>query len=89
MLTSFGNLVRNFHNDLGSRQGPKHAAPDLSHDIDDHETTKPPRDYRVYYEIEPGCVIESDESSVPNIVSAGFSTLLTALREYNDGFRKL
>ncbi|KAK7692084.1 hypothetical protein QCA50_005491 [Cerrena zonata] len=72
--------------DLGSRQGSKHTSPDLANDIS--AIIKSLREYRVY-EIEHGRVIDSDKSSVPNIVASGLEALLGPLREYNDMFRKL
>ena len=79
-------LATQINTDLGSRQGSKHATPDLTRDI--NELIKSLREHRVY-EVEHGRIIEGDAPTVPNIVSAGLSALPTPLREYNDAFRKL
>lgn len=79
-------LTMQINNDLGSRQGSRHSSPDLSRDI--QELVKSLREHRVYVP-EPGRVIESDKSTVPNVISVGLHTLPTPLREYNEAFSKL
>ena len=79
-------LTTQINHDLGSRQGSKHASPDLSRDI--NELMKSLREHRVYT-VERGRVIEGEKALVPNLVSSGLRALPKPLREYNSTFLKL
>ncbi|KAH9836596.1 uncharacterized protein C8Q71DRAFT_707708 [Rhodofomes roseus] len=80
------HLVTNMNDALGSRQGTKHAAPNIARDIEALRSSL--AEARVY-EIQPGRVIEGDKGSVPNIVSAGLTQLAGPLTEYNKTFQLL
>ncbi|TCD65951.1 hypothetical protein EIP91_001981 [Steccherinum ochraceum] len=81
-------LATQMNRDLGSRQGSKHATPDLWRDIS--VLMKSLKDHNVYG-YEPGRVIEDkDGNSLParNIISEGWNGLKQAVAEYNKTFEK-
>ncbi|KAH9907659.1 uncharacterized protein B0H18DRAFT_898221, partial [Fomitopsis serialis] len=80
------HLVTNMNDALGSRQGTKHAAPNIARDI---EALRHSLAEARVYEIQPGRVIEGDKGSIPNVVSAGLLQLAGPLAEYNKSFRLL
>ncbi|KAI0071880.1 hypothetical protein K474DRAFT_1577171, partial [Panus rudis PR-1116 ss-1] len=79
-------LATQINNELGSRQGSKHASPDLSQDI--AELMKSFREHSVY-EIERGRTIDGEKVEVTNILAAGLEMLQKPLNEYNEGFQTL
>lgn len=79
-------LATQLHNDLGSRQGTKHAPADLSKDI--KELMRSLREHSVYV-VEDGRTIESEKGSVPNTISQGLRNLTEPLKAYNHLFQRL
>jgi len=79
-ITVLRQLVTSMNHALGSKQGTKHAAPDLTRDIS--EIRRSLADANVY-QIQPGRVIDSEKGAVPNVVSAGLSQLAGPLSDYN------
>ena len=73
------------NDNLGSRQGSKHAAPDLTNDI--NTLVESLRRERVY-EVQPGRIIPGDKAEVPNVVEKGLIMLAKPLVEFNAEFRK-
>lgn len=74
------------HDEFGSRQGNRHAPPDLSLDID--ELMKSLREHRVYIQ-EAGRVIEGDKAVAPDVIAKGAEQMLDSLTEYNALFQRL
>lgn len=70
---------------LGSRQGSKHAAPDLWKDI---ELLMDGLDEFRVYKIEHGRTIPGDNPEAVNVVEQGLASLEKPLREFNTEFRK-
>ena len=71
---------------FGSRQGNKHAPPDLSKDItvlmnsmQEHEV----------YTVKPGRQIEGDKAVVPEVISSGAGQIIGPLTDYNNRFEQL
>ncbi|KAH9912367.1 uncharacterized protein B0H18DRAFT_1127286 [Fomitopsis serialis] len=80
------HLVTSMNDALGSRQGIKHAEPDLRRDIE--ELRRSLADANVY-RVEPGRVIDGEKAVTPNVVAVGVSQLLGPLGEYNAMFARL
>lgn len=79
-------LATQIHNDLGSRQGAKHAPADLNKDIS--ELMRSLREHNVYV-IEHGRTVDGGKASVPNTVSQGLRSLAEPLKAYNYAFKRL
>ncbi|KAH9934407.1 hypothetical protein B0H21DRAFT_77941 [Amylocystis lapponica] len=79
-------LATEINGSLGAKQGTKHHTPDLTRDIT--ELRQSLRTHRVYH-IEPGRVIDGEDSVVPNIAAIGFNRLVGPLNEYNETFTRL
>ncbi len=78
-------LATQMNSTLGSQQGTKHHAPDLSHDI--KELMRSLRTHRVYQQ-EQGRAID-DGSEVSDILVDGLHGLVGPLRDYNTAFDRL
>ncbi|KZT69353.1 hypothetical protein DAEQUDRAFT_646439, partial [Daedalea quercina L-15889] len=73
-------VVTSINEALGSKQGTKHATPDLTRDLEELQRTLAATDV---YRIHPGRVIDGEKAVVPNVVSVGLSQLSGPLCEYN------
>ncbi|KAJ3541714.1 hypothetical protein NM688_g6046 [Phlebia brevispora] len=80
------HLATQVHQDLGSRQGTKHASPELQRDIN---LLKESLQQHKVYEIQSGRIIDQEDAVVANVVSEGLKSLKEPLAEYNKGFRRL
>ncbi|TFY52109.1 hypothetical protein EVJ58_g10195 [Rhodofomes roseus] len=85
-ITVLRQLVTSMNDALGSKQGTKHAPPDLTRDI--QEIRRSLAEGHVY-EIQPGRIIDSEKGIVPNVVAAGLSQLAGPLDEYNKTMMRL
>lgn len=78
-------LAKQMHEDLGSRQGTKHASPDLERDI--AELMRSLKEHNVCV-IEPGRTLNEDEI-IPNAASVGLQNIDGPLEEFNEMFSNL
>ncbi|KAI0077522.1 hypothetical protein K474DRAFT_1595949, partial [Panus rudis PR-1116 ss-1] len=79
-------LTTQINQELGSRQGSKHASPDLWRDIT--ELMKSFHEHSVY-QVEQGRTIDGEKAEVTNILAAGVEMLQKPLDEYNEAFKTL
>lgn len=84
-------LAASINEDLGARQGNKHAIPDLNKDISSLMASL--QEHEVYVEKE-GRVLDDDELPVPDVLSAGAASLThglinNPLDEFNAQFDQL
>lgn len=70
---------------LGSRQGSKHAPPDLRRDLQEIQRTLAEAHV---YSIIPGRRLEGDKAVVPNVITIGLQRLAGPLAEYNRTFAR-
>lgn len=86
-ITQLRKLSTQMHETFGTRQGNRHAPPDLSEDID--ELMKSLREHRVYT-MEGGRIIEGDKAVTPDsVIAKGASQMLDSLSEYNSLYTRL
>ncbi|KAH9915834.1 uncharacterized protein B0H18DRAFT_1040104 [Fomitopsis serialis] len=79
-------LVTSVNDTLGSRQGTKHAAPDIKRDMEELRRSLAGANV---YKIEKGRVIDGTKAVVPNVISVGLLHLAGSLGEYNKMFTRL
>jgi len=79
-------LATQVNGTLGSKQGSKHAAPDLANDI--QELKRSLREHNVYT-FERGRTIDGTKPVVPNIIALGLTQLHGPLNDYNRMFQQL
>ncbi|KAH9929201.1 uncharacterized protein B0H18DRAFT_1154576 [Fomitopsis serialis] len=79
-------LVTSMNEALGSKQGMKHAAPDLTRDLE--ELRRSLAEGNVYV-VQPGRIIDGEKGVVPNVVAVGLSQLAGPLNDYNKLMAKL
>lgn len=80
-------LATDIHGVLGSKQGTRHAAPDLTEDI---EKLMESLDEREVYRLVLGRIFDDDDVPAPDAVTEGFQALCfgssTPLKDYNKQF---
>ncbi|KAH9842929.1 uncharacterized protein C8Q71DRAFT_698962, partial [Rhodofomes roseus] len=79
-------LVTSMNNALGSKQGAKHAEPDLRRDLEELRRTLAAANV---YRVQPGRIIDGEKAATPNVVTEGLSRLTGPLAEYNAMFARL
>ncbi|KAI0704499.1 hypothetical protein C8T65DRAFT_741054 [Cerioporus squamosus] len=85
-INTLRQLASQMHAELGSHQGSKHAAPDLSKDIATLMASL--REHTVYVQ-ERARKFNDQVAPVPNVYTAGIHNLAGALSDYNDLFAKM
>lgn len=80
-------LATNVHELIGSRQGNRHAAPDLTEDID--ELMGSLAHHNIYTE-QLGRVFDDDDPPTQDVIVEGYTTLswggATPLKQFNEAF---
>ncbi|KAI0731532.1 hypothetical protein C8Q72DRAFT_823117 [Fomitopsis betulina] len=84
-ITILRQLVTSMNEALGSRQGSKHAPPDLRRDLQEIQRTLAEAHV---YSIIPGRRLEGDKAVVPNVITIGLQRLAGPLAEYNRTFAR-
>ena len=83
-------LATDVHASLGSKQGNRHAAPDLTEDID--KLMGSLAHHKVYVE-QQGRVFDEDDPPAPDMIVDGYASLswggATPLKQFNDMFTML
>ena len=84
-------LAAKLNGELGSKQGARHSAPDLSRDIDRLMTVL--KEHKVYT-LTPGRVVHPKDAPVADILSTGMAALAhgssgNPIAEFNEQFNRL
>ncbi|KAK1220264.1 hypothetical protein PQX77_017000 [Marasmius sp. AFHP31] len=86
-ISTLRKLANNMANTVGeASQGTRHAAADLSNDID---TIMGSLEHHQVYQIIQGRVLDNDDPPVKDVISEGITQLSGPLREYNAAFKSL